>query len=82
MRAAVMTEPAMVKIIDVADPIPADNEVLIRMAAVGVCGSDLSVFEGSKQIPSLPWVIGHEGAGRIVGVGRQVDATRIGGRGD
>src|SRR5437868_993928 len=51
---------------------PRAGEVLVRMAAIGVCGSDLHVLKGEWQRPA-PMVLGHEGAGTIEAVGDDVD---------
>lgn len=77
MRAAVLIKPGKVAVIEVADPVPGDDQVLVRMEAVGICGSDLNVFEGAKPTPDVPWILGHEGTGRIMAAGRHAVA-RIG----
>ena len=51
---------------------PRAGEVLVRMAAIGVCGSDLHVLKGEWQRPT-PMVLGHEGAGTIEAIGDNVD---------
>jgi S-(hydroxymethyl)glutathione dehydrogenase/alcohol dehydrogenase len=50
---------------------PRDDEVLVRMEAVGVCGSDLHIVNGTWRRPT-PMVLGHEGAGVVVEVGSEV----------
>jgi S-(hydroxymethyl)glutathione dehydrogenase/alcohol dehydrogenase len=50
---------------------PTGADVLVRMAAAGVCGSDLHVVKGEWQRPT-PMVLGHEGAGVVVAVGSEV----------
>ena len=57
--------------VDVDKPVPADDEVLIKIMAVGVCGSDIPriLKFGSHVIPIIP---GHEFAGKIVEVGKNV----------
>ncbi|HMK62585.1 MAG TPA: alcohol dehydrogenase catalytic domain-containing protein, partial [Acidimicrobiales bacterium] len=78
VRAAVAHEvgsPLVVEEIELADPGPRD--VVVRMAASGVCHSDLSVKNGS--IPFMfPTVLGHEGAGVVEVVGAQVDRVKAG----
>jgi S-(hydroxymethyl)glutathione dehydrogenase/alcohol dehydrogenase len=72
MRAAVMRaigEPLRIEEIQVDAPGP--HEVLVRVAATGVCHSDLHVLEGSLPNP-LPTVLGHEPAGVVEAVGSQV----------
>ncbi|WP_338412900.1 Zn-dependent alcohol dehydrogenase [uncultured Sphaerotilus sp.] len=60
------------------DP-PRRNEVTIRLAACGVCHSDLSATNGTIPFP-MPVVLGHEGAGTVVEVGEGVTAFRVGDR--
>jgi S-(hydroxymethyl)glutathione dehydrogenase/alcohol dehydrogenase len=60
------------------DP-PERDEVLVRIAATGICRSDLSYIDGKWPIP-LPIVLGHEGAGTVEAVGEGVDPARVGER--
>ncbi|MGB4137761.1 MAG: NAD(P)-dependent alcohol dehydrogenase [Microbacterium sp.] len=64
-------------------PTPADDQVLIRIAAVGVCGSDIHYFHEGRIgdfVVDAPLILGHEASGTIVAVGADVDAGRIGQR--
>lgn len=64
-------------------PTPPPGEVLIQVAAVGVCGSDVHYYrEGriGEFVVDQPLVLGHETSGRIVAVGDGVDSSRIGER--
>ena len=66
MLAAVLHEfdqPLRVQEVEVQEPGP--GEVLIRIAASGVCRSDLHVMEGRSVVARVPMVLGHEGAGRV-----------------
>jgi alcohol dehydrogenase len=56
---------------------PRAGEVLVKVRAAGLCHSDLSTIEGARPRP-LPTVIGHEGAGEIVGLGAGVTDLSIG----
>jgi S-(hydroxymethyl)glutathione dehydrogenase / alcohol dehydrogenase len=58
------------------DP-PGPGRVCVRMVATGVCHSDLSLARGTL-VQSVPAVLGHEGAGRVVAVGQGVTAVRAG----
>ncbi len=60
-------EPLEVVELDLAEPGP--NDVVVRMAAVGICGTDLHQVKGEWQRPT-PMVLGHEGAGRRRARGR------------
>ncbi|WP_226534074.1 NAD(P)-dependent alcohol dehydrogenase [Microbacterium paraoxydans] len=66
-----------------AVPVPAADEVLVEVASVGVCGSDVHYYEHGRIGPYIvesPMVLGHEVSGRIVAVGSEVDPARIGRR--
>lgn len=56
---------------------PADGEVLVRIAAAGVCHSDYHVMSGTTQHP-MPCVCGHEGAGVVEAVGPNVSRVKVG----
>ena len=67
-----MKEYRKLELADLPVPEPAPDEVLIRVAACGICGSDVHGFDGStgRRIP--PIVMGHEAAGTIAAVGAKV----------
>ncbi|WP_328684297.1 Zn-dependent alcohol dehydrogenase [Streptomyces sp. NBC_00343] len=72
VRAAVLPAvgaPLEIAEIDLPDPGP--GQVRIRLAAAGVCHSDLSLSNGTMRVP-VPAVLGHEGAGTVVAVGEGV----------
>lgn len=77
MKAAVITAPGEIAIEEVADPTPGDNDVVVEVAAVGICGTDLHIFEG-EFAPKLPIVPGHEMSGTVVAIGRSVTEIKIG----
>jgi succinate semialdehyde reductase (NADPH) len=80
MRAAVVREisgPFVVE--ELRDPVPGPGEILVRVAACGVCHSDLHVHEGNVKFP-LPCVLGHEVSGTVVGLGDGVSGVREGDR--
>ncbi|QBE49795.1 Zn-dependent alcohol dehydrogenase [Leucobacter triazinivorans] len=58
------------------DSEPGPNEVLVRIAASGVCHSDLHALDGEWATPA-PLVLGHEGAGVVVAVGSEVDDLEV-----
>ena len=64
--------------IERSDPRPGDGEVRIRVAACGVCRTDLHVVDGELPHPKLPLVPGHEIIGRIDEVGDHVKALEVG----
>jgi L-iditol 2-dehydrogenase len=62
-------------------PVPAADEVLIRVNSVGVCGSDVHYFKHGRIGPYVvesPLILGHELSGEIVAVGADVDESRVG----
>jgi len=63
--------------VEVDDPRP--GEVLVRIAGVGICHTDLAAADGALGLP-LPVVLGHEGAGVVEAVGEAVDAVTPGDR--
>ncbi|MDQ8703005.1 Zn-dependent alcohol dehydrogenase [Streptomyces sp. LHD-70] len=72
VRAAVL--PAVdspLEIREIALPEPGPGQVRVRLAAAGVCHSDLSLSNGTMRVPT-PCVLGHEGAGTVVSVGEGV----------
>jgi propanol-preferring alcohol dehydrogenase len=79
-RAVVLPQaraPMVVTAVDLQAPGP--GEVLIRMEACGLCHSDL-FFTGLEKLPLAPLVLGHEGIGRVVIVGPEVNGWTIGDR--
>ena len=79
MRAAVITAPHQLEIGDVPDPTPGEGEVVIRVAASGICGTDLHIWEG-EYAAELPVIPGHEFSGTVVALGHGVHDLRIGDR--
>ena len=61
-------------------PSPQDNEVAIRVAACGICGSDVHGYDGSSGRRIPPIVMGHEAAGTVASVGKQVTRFKKGDR--
>ncbi|WP_019819128.1 zinc-dependent alcohol dehydrogenase family protein [Saccharomonospora saliphila] len=69
MRAAVIDEPGTVRVADVPDPKPGPGQVLVRVGACGICGTDLHIADGHFPPTPYPIVPGHEFAGEIVEIG-------------
>ncbi len=66
---------------DRSTPTPAPGQVLVQIRAVGICGSDVHYYDHGRigdYVVEAPMVVGHEAAGRIVGVGERVDPSRVG----
>lgn len=80
MRAAFLYGDKTVQVLDVEQPTPADDEVLVRVEANGICGSDLNSFRGQNPRAKFPKLFGHEAAGIVEQAGRRVDPALIGAR--
>lgn len=80
MRAAQLTGPRSLQIIEIPVPVPAAGQVLVRMEGCGLCGSNLPVWQGRPwfEYPLAPGAPGHEGWGRVVALGAGVDASATG----
>ena len=61
-------------------PEPGPDQILIKVAACGVCRTDLHVFDGELSHPKLPLVLGHEIVGRVEALGEKVEGFAIGER--
>jgi L-iditol 2-dehydrogenase len=81
MQAAYFVEKGRVEIRDVPKPIPGPGEVLVEMKAVGICGSDMTIFRYGgigSNVARNPLVMGHEGAGMIAALGPGVTGWNVG----
>jgi threonine dehydrogenase-like Zn-dependent dehydrogenase len=65
MKALVYTGPNGLVFRDEPDPVPQADEVLVRVEAVGICGSDMHAYHGFDARRPPPLILGHEAAGRI-----------------
>ena len=79
MKAAVIVEPGTIAVETVPDPAPGPTDVVVEVAACGICGTDLHIMDG-EFAPAYPIVPGHEFAGTIVEVGSAVTGVRAGDR--
>jgi propanol-preferring alcohol dehydrogenase len=81
MQAMVLQRPGEpLRLVERSDPMPATGEVTVRVAACGVCRTDLHVVDGELPDPKLPIVPGHEIVGRIDVIGDGVTTLRAGQR--
>jgi threonine dehydrogenase-like Zn-dependent dehydrogenase len=82
VRALSLSEPRAAAIVTVADPVPGAGQVLVRVGACGVCGSDLNAWRGVPgiQYPLSPGAPGHEVWGEVAALGSDVETVRIGDR--
>lgn len=77
MRALVYEGPRILTMREVAVPIPAADEVLIKVAFSGICGSELSGYLGQNSLRRPPLVMGHEFSGVISGLGSAVHGLAL-----
>ena len=75
---AVVFDGSSLALAEVADPEPGPGEVLIEVAACGVCRTDLHIVDGELPKPKLPLIPGHQIVGRVVGDGRRVGVPWLG----
>ena len=74
-RPYVRSQPLVIETVELDDP--GDGELLVEIAAAGLCHSDLSTIEGIRPRP-VPLVMGHEAAGIVRAVGAGVDDVKVG----
>lgn len=77
MKAAVWQGPRQVSVGDIAIPRISSDEVLVRVKACGICGSDLHAYEGLSARRTPPLVLGHEFTGIVEEVGKDVKTLRV-----
>src|SRR2546430_17536324 len=80
MKVLLLSRYKHLEIADLPEPTPGPGEVLVRVAACGICGSDVHGYDGSSGRRIPPIVMGHEAAGRIAAAGAGGKAFREGGR--
>jgi len=80
MKALLLSEYRHLASVDLPTPEPGPNELLIRVAACGICGSDVHGYDGSSGRRIPPIVMGHEAAGVVEGLGQGVSAFKKGDR--
>ena len=65
-----------VELVDIAEPKCGDAEIKIKIKAIGICGTDLHIYEGSFPYFNPPVILGHEFSGVIVEIGNNVRNTK------
>ncbi len=84
MQACVMDAVGHTKIVELPVPVPSDDEVLCKVHAIAICGSDPEVIYGHFKWlnwpPFLPFVLGHEWSGEVVAVGKNAVGFKVGDR--
>jgi L-iditol 2-dehydrogenase len=80
MKALLLSQYRHLELADIPTPVPGLGEVLVRVAACGICGSDVHGFDGSSGRRIPPIVMGHEAAGIVAQVGDAVTSFKKGDR--
>jgi NADPH2:quinone reductase len=80
MRAVLLPRPGEIQVTDVPDPVPGEDEVIVEVARVGICGTDLHIVKGEFPPTPFPIIPGHEFSGTVVGLGAGTDETMLGQR--
>ena len=81
MKAVQIVKPNELKIIDMPKPeINEHDNVLVKIRASGICGSDVGIYHGTNAAATYPRVIGHEIVGEIVEIGSNVKKRKVGDR--
>lgn len=78
MKAVVIEEPNKFGVQDVADPAAGDGQVVVKVTACGICGTDIHVIRGEFEPTRYPIIPGHEFCGEVVELGRGVRNLRAG----
>ena len=80
MKALMLSAYEQLDLVDIPTPVCAPDEVLIRVATCGICGSDVHGYDGSSGRRIPPIVMGHEAAGTIAATGPAVTRFQPGDR--
>lgn len=81
MRAMILRAPhTPLQLVDIPIPTPANNQVLIKVQACGVCRTDLHILDGELSSPKFPLVLGHQIVGIVEAKGSSVKRLNIGDR--
>jgi L-iditol 2-dehydrogenase len=80
MQALLLTDYRTLELVEIDRPAIGPADVLVRVAACGICGSDIHGYDGSSGRRIPPLVMGHEAAGTVAEVGATVSSVRAGDR--
>ena len=80
MRAVIVERPGVVRVDDVPEPEAAPGEVVVRVGACGICGTDVHIVDGEFPPTKYPVIPGHELGGEIVALGPDVVGWKVGDR--
>ncbi len=80
MKAVIVDKPGVVRVDRVPDPEAGPKDVVVRVGACGICGTDIHIIDGEFPPTKYPITPGHEFGGQVVAVGEQVTGVKIGDR--
>jgi L-iditol 2-dehydrogenase len=80
MKALLLSEYKKLAVAEMAEPQPGEDDLLVRVRACGICGSDVHGWDGSSGRRIPPLVMGHEAAGEVVSMGPRVQGFAVGDR--
>ena len=81
MKAVQIVKPNELRVIDVPKPtLDEHNNVLVKMTAAGICGSDVGIYHGTNAAATYPRIIGHEMVGVVVETGPTAQKVKVGDR--
>ncbi len=80
MKALLLSDYKKMELVDMDQPVPGANDVLIKVEACGICGSDIHGYDGSTGRRRPPLVMGHEASGVVASVGSEVKQFQAGDR--
>ena len=83
MKVLVVEKPGQLRIVDMEKPVPGPDEILAKVAYCGICGTDVSIADGTLSLgdgmdPIYPVRIGHEWSGVVVEVGEKTGKLKVG----
>ena len=79
MKAVYVSEPGKLEVIEKEMPqIQSSTQVLVKITAAGICGSDIHIFHGTHAYATYPRIIGHEGCGIVEKTGDDVTGLKAG----
>ncbi len=78
MLQQVMTNPGEIVFKEVPMPEMRDNQVMVKIMNIGICGSDIHVYHGKHPFTTYPVTQGHEVSGEITAVGKEVETLAVG----
>lgn len=78
MKAVVVEKPGSIAIVERDIPKIAEDQVLVKVKAAGICGSDVHIFHGKNAFATYPRVVGHEFVGEVIEVGPKTEGVAVG----